>query len=179
MEMQTMLEKMKIEKEKTEELLKEKDEILRKKEEELETRDAEQEKLKVELKKLQKTKEFKPNMIRRVDATILAAVRQQGSSGTRAKENLTYATVSAVEQLQVMTSKRQYKEAATQLETVVMHCPPGDGCKVGAACICPNQFLRYEFFVSVQLVYVQIRSHSVEPVHVLLFSCFCCFKSWE
>ncbi|CAE6076413.1 unnamed protein product [Arabidopsis arenosa] len=62
MEMQTMLEKMKIEKEKTEELLKEKDEILRKKEEELETRDAEQEKLKVELKKLQKTKEFKPNM---------------------------------------------------------------------------------------------------------------------
>ncbi|CAL9237955.1 unnamed protein product [Arabidopsis halleri] len=42
-----------------------------------------------------------------------------GSSGTRAKENLTYATVSAVEQLQVMTSKRQYKEAATQLETVV------------------------------------------------------------
>ncbi|XP_020876493.1 vacuolar protein sorting-associated protein 53 B-like isoform X1 [Arabidopsis lyrata subsp. lyrata] len=110
------------------------------------------------------------NEIRRVDATILAAVRQQGSSGTRAKENLTYATcaaeelshkiqeieskaelteamvqnicrdikrldfakknittavtalsrltmlVSAVEQLQVMTSKRQYKEAATQLE---------------------------------------------------------------
>jgi len=63
MEMQTMLEKMKIEKDKTEELLKEKDEILRKKEEELETRDAEQEKLKVELKKLQKMKEFKPNMV--------------------------------------------------------------------------------------------------------------------
>ncbi|CAA7037411.1 unnamed protein product [Microthlaspi erraticum] len=61
-EMQAMLEKMKIEKDKTEELLKEKDEILRKKEEELETRDAEQEKLKVELKKLQKMKEFKPNM---------------------------------------------------------------------------------------------------------------------
>ncbi|KAF8077435.1 hypothetical protein N665_1036s0010 [Sinapis alba] len=62
MEMQAMLEKMKIEKEKTEDLLKEKDEILRKKEEELETRDVEQEKLKVELKKLQKMKEFKPNM---------------------------------------------------------------------------------------------------------------------
>ncbi|KAF2535645.1 hypothetical protein F2Q68_00020916 [Brassica cretica] len=42
MEMQAM----KIEKEKTEDLLKEKDEILRKKEEELETRDVEQEKLK-------------------------------------------------------------------------------------------------------------------------------------
>lgn len=63
MEMQAMLEKMKIEKEKTEDLLKEKDEILRKKEEELETRDVEQEKLKVELKKLQKMKEFKPNMV--------------------------------------------------------------------------------------------------------------------
>nr|AAC35540.1 contains similarity to HMG (high mobility group) box (Pfam: HMG_box.hmm, scores: 70.67, 53.09 and 80.15) [Arabidopsis thaliana] len=55
MEMQAMLEKMKIEKEKTEDLLKEKDEILRKKE-------VEQEKLKTELKKLQKMKEFKPNM---------------------------------------------------------------------------------------------------------------------
>ncbi|CAH8360096.1 unnamed protein product [Eruca vesicaria subsp. sativa] len=62
LEMQMMLEKMKIEKDKTEELLKEKDEILRKKEEEIETRDAEQEKLKTELKKLQKMKEFKPNM---------------------------------------------------------------------------------------------------------------------
>ncbi|KAF8047398.1 hypothetical protein N665_3061s0004 [Sinapis alba] len=62
LEMQMMLEKMKIEKDKTEELLKEKDEILRKKEEELVTRDAEQEKLKTELKKLQKMKEFKPNM---------------------------------------------------------------------------------------------------------------------
>ncbi|XP_009137390.1 high mobility group B protein 6 [Brassica rapa] len=62
MEMQAMMEKMKIEKDKTEELLKEKDEILRRKEEELVTRDAEQEKLKTELKKLQKMKEFKPNM---------------------------------------------------------------------------------------------------------------------
>ncbi|XP_010422046.1 PREDICTED: high mobility group B protein 13 [Camelina sativa] len=62
MEMQAMLEKMKIEKEKTEDLLKEKDEILRKKEEELETKEVEQEKLKTELKKLQKMKEFKPNM---------------------------------------------------------------------------------------------------------------------
>ncbi|CAN6987097.1 hypothetical protein IGI04_001350 [Brassica rapa subsp. trilocularis] len=62
LEMQAMMEKMKIEKDKTEELLKEKDEILRRKEEELVTRDAEQEKLKMELKKLQKMKEFKPIM---------------------------------------------------------------------------------------------------------------------
>ncbi|XP_021846691.1 high mobility group B protein 13 [Spinacia oleracea] len=54
-EMQEMLEKMKIEKEKTEEILKEKDEILKKK-------DEEQQKLQSELKKLQKMKEFKPTM---------------------------------------------------------------------------------------------------------------------
>ncbi|KAM7272946.1 hypothetical protein ACFE04_027610 [Oxalis oulophora] len=114
--------------------------------------------------------------IRRVDATILAAVRQQSNSGTKAKEDLAAATraveelmykireiktkaeqsetmvqeicrdikkldfakkhitttitalhrltmlVSAVEQLQVMSSKRQYKEAAAQLEAVNQLC---------------------------------------------------------
>lgn len=55
-EMQEQLEKLKIEKEQTEEMLKSK-------EEELETRDRQQEKLKVELKKLQKLKEFKPTMV--------------------------------------------------------------------------------------------------------------------
>ncbi|CAA2985317.1 Hypothetical predicted protein [Olea europaea subsp. europaea] len=54
-EMQEKLEKMKIEKEQTEELLKARDEALKQKEEE-------QEKLKTELKKLQKIKEFKPDM---------------------------------------------------------------------------------------------------------------------
>ncbi|KAE8694630.1 High mobility group B protein 13 [Hibiscus syriacus] len=61
-EMQEMLRKLKIEKEKTEELLKEKDEILKMKEEELETKGKGQEKLQMQLKKLQKMKEFKPNM---------------------------------------------------------------------------------------------------------------------
>ena len=61
--MQEMLEKLKIEKEKTEEMLKEKDEILKQKEEEIETRDREQQKLQIELKKLQKMKEFKPIMV--------------------------------------------------------------------------------------------------------------------
>ncbi|CAN6819983.1 unnamed protein product [Brassica oleracea] len=114
--------------------------------------------------------------IRRVDATILSAVRQQSNSGTKAKEDLADATraveelsykireikskaeqsetmvqetcrdikkldfakknitttitalhrltmlVSAVEQLQVMASKRQYKEAAAQLEAVSQLC---------------------------------------------------------
>lgn len=114
--------------------------------------------------------------IRRVDAGMLAAVRQQSNSGTKAKEDLAAAThavkelmykireikmkaeqsetmvqeicrdikkldfakkhitttitalhrltmlVSAVEQLQVMASKRQYKEAAAQLEAVNQLC---------------------------------------------------------
>lgn len=114
--------------------------------------------------------------IRRVDAGILAAVRQQSNSRTKAKEDLAAAThaveelmykireikskaeqsetmvqeicrdikkldfakkhitttitalhrltmlVSAVEQLQVMASKRQYKEAAAQLEAVNQLC---------------------------------------------------------
>ncbi|KAK1279641.1 hypothetical protein QJS04_geneDACA014959 [Acorus gramineus] len=114
--------------------------------------------------------------IRRVDAGILSAVRQQSNSGTKAKEDLAAATravqeltfkireiktkaeqsemmvqeicrdikkldfakkhitttitalhrltmlVSAVEQLQVMASKRQYKEAAAQLEAVNQLC---------------------------------------------------------
>lgn len=114
--------------------------------------------------------------IRRVDAEILAAVRQQSNSGSKAREELAAAThavqeligkireiktkaeqsetmvqeicrdikkldfakkhitttitalhrltmlVSAVEQLQVMASKRQYKEVAAQLEAVNQLC---------------------------------------------------------
>ncbi|XP_022136932.1 high mobility group B protein 13 [Momordica charantia] len=61
-EMQDMLQQLRLDKEKTEELLKAKDEILKQKDEELKTRDKEQEKLHIELKKLQKLKEFKPTM---------------------------------------------------------------------------------------------------------------------
>lgn len=63
-EMQDMLQQLRLDKEKTEELLKAKDEILKQKDEELKTRDKEQEKLQIELKKLQKLKEFKPTMVR-------------------------------------------------------------------------------------------------------------------
>ncbi|XP_030951920.1 high mobility group B protein 6-like [Quercus lobata] len=62
LEMQEKLQKLRLEKEKTEELLKAKDEILKQKEEELETRGRQQEKLQTELKKLQKLKEFKPTV---------------------------------------------------------------------------------------------------------------------
>jgi upstream-binding transcription factor len=61
--MQEKMEQLRLEKEKTEELLKAKDEILKQKDEELENRGKEQEKLQVELKKLQKLKEFKPTMV--------------------------------------------------------------------------------------------------------------------
>ncbi|KAL8150397.1 hypothetical protein V2J09_020205 [Rumex salicifolius] len=70
-DLQEMLEKMKIEKEKAEDLLKEKDEMLRMKEEELENKDKAQEKLQVELKKLQKMKEFKPDMTLPVIQSLL------------------------------------------------------------------------------------------------------------
>ncbi|RVW45413.1 High mobility group B protein 13 [Vitis vinifera] len=61
-EMQEKLEQLRLEKEKTEELLKARDEMLKIKEEELETRGREQEKLQMELKKLQKLKKFKPTV---------------------------------------------------------------------------------------------------------------------
>lgn len=61
-DVQRRLEKLRIEKEKTEELLKQRDETIRVKEEELENRCKEQEKLQKEIKKLQKLKEFKPTM---------------------------------------------------------------------------------------------------------------------
>lgn len=63
-EMEEKLQALRLEKEKTEELLKEKDEILKLKEEELESKGREQDKLQMELKKLQKSKEFKPTMVR-------------------------------------------------------------------------------------------------------------------
>ncbi|KAG9448404.1 hypothetical protein H6P81_014532 [Aristolochia fimbriata] len=62
LDLQKKLEQMRIEKDKTEELLKERDEMLKRKEEELESRGREQEKLQKELNKLQKLKEFKPSL---------------------------------------------------------------------------------------------------------------------
>ncbi|CAN6444341.1 unnamed protein product [Victoria cruziana] len=60
--MQERLEKLTLEKERAEELLKEQDALLKQKEEELEIRGKDQERLQTEIKKLQKLKEFKPNV---------------------------------------------------------------------------------------------------------------------
>ncbi|KAG7956371.1 hypothetical protein I3843_11G120900 [Carya illinoinensis] len=62
LEMQEKLQQLRLEKDKTEELLKAKDEMLKHKEEELENRDRQHENLQMELKKLQKLKEFKPTV---------------------------------------------------------------------------------------------------------------------
>lgn len=63
-ELQGMLERLRLEKEKAEEMVRERDEVIRKKEEEIETRDKEQGRLQAELRKVQRAKEFKPTMVR-------------------------------------------------------------------------------------------------------------------
>lgn len=63
LDLQKMLEEMKLGKEKAEVMLKEKDAMLERKEMELKQRGAAQEKLQKELKKLQKLKEFKPTLV--------------------------------------------------------------------------------------------------------------------
>ncbi|KAF3773817.1 High mobility group B protein 13 [Nymphaea thermarum] len=60
--LQEKLERLSLEKQRAEELLKERDALLKQKEEELEIRGKDQERLQIEIKKLQKLKEFKPNV---------------------------------------------------------------------------------------------------------------------
>ncbi|KAK8972442.1 hypothetical protein V6N11_018630 [Hibiscus sabdariffa] len=62
-EMQDMLQKLRIEKEKIEKFLREKGEMLKLKEEEIHTKVKGQEKLQIELKKVQKMKGFKPTIV--------------------------------------------------------------------------------------------------------------------
>ncbi|CAN6243804.1 unnamed protein product [Urochloa humidicola] len=61
-ELQGMLERLRLEKEKAEEMVRERDEVIRKKEEEIETKEKEQERLQAELRKVQRAKEFKPTV---------------------------------------------------------------------------------------------------------------------
>jgi upstream-binding transcription factor len=62
-ELQGMLERLRLEKENAEEMVRERDEVIRKKEEEIETKGKQQERLQAELKKMQRIKEFKPTMV--------------------------------------------------------------------------------------------------------------------
>ncbi|XP_062218765.1 high mobility group B protein 6-like [Phragmites australis] len=61
-ELQGMLERLRLEKEKAEEMVRERDEVIRKKEEEIETKEKEHERLQAELRKVQRAKEFKPTV---------------------------------------------------------------------------------------------------------------------
>uniref|UniRef100_A0ACD5Z4N2 Uncharacterized protein n=1 Tax=Avena sativa TaxID=4498 RepID=A0ACD5Z4N2_AVESA len=61
-ELQGMLERLRLEKEKAEEMVRERDEVIRKKEEEIETKGKQQQRLQAELNKMQRIKEFKPTM---------------------------------------------------------------------------------------------------------------------
>ncbi|CAL5059038.1 unnamed protein product [Urochloa decumbens] len=61
-ELQGMLERLRLEKEKAEEMVRERDEVIRKKEEEIETKEKEQERLHAQLRKVQRAKEFKPTV---------------------------------------------------------------------------------------------------------------------
>jgi hypothetical protein len=63
-ELQGMLERLRLEKEKAEEMVRERDEVIRKKEEEIETKEKERERLQAELRKVQRAKEFKPTVVR-------------------------------------------------------------------------------------------------------------------
>jgi len=73
-ELQGMLERLRLEKEKAEEMVRERDEVIRKKEEEIETRDKEQGRLQAELRKVQRAKEFKPTVVRSHSDRDLVAV---------------------------------------------------------------------------------------------------------
>lgn len=74
-ELQGMLERLRLEKEKAEEMVRERDEVIRKKEEEIETREKEQERLQAELRKVQRAKEFKPTVVRSHLASLVDIFR--------------------------------------------------------------------------------------------------------
>uniref|UniRef100_A0ACD5ZNU9 Uncharacterized protein n=1 Tax=Avena sativa TaxID=4498 RepID=A0ACD5ZNU9_AVESA len=77
-ELQGMLERLRLEKEKAEEMVRERDEVIRKKEEEIETKGKQQQRLQAELKKMQRVKEFKPTMNLPVVQSLLDDKDQEG-----------------------------------------------------------------------------------------------------
>ncbi|CAL9190920.1 high mobility group B protein 13-like [Musa acuminata AAA Group] len=82
-ELQGRLHMLQLEKEKTEELLKQRDEVLKQKDEEIENCGKEQERLQDELKKLQKLKEFKPTM----SLPLVKSLREKDQEKNEKKKN--------------------------------------------------------------------------------------------
>ncbi|CAN6231122.1 unnamed protein product [Urochloa humidicola] len=83
-ELQGMLERLRLEKEKAEEMVRERDEVIRKKEEEIETKEKEQERLQAELRKVQRAKEFKPTVSLPLVKSLLEN-EQDGDKGKKKK----------------------------------------------------------------------------------------------
>ncbi|CAL4888739.1 unnamed protein product [Urochloa decumbens] len=84
-ELQGMLQRLRLEKEKTEEMVRERDEVIRKKEEEIETKEKEQERLQAELRKVQRAKEFKPTVSLPLVKSMLEKEQEGDDKGKKKK----------------------------------------------------------------------------------------------
>ncbi|ONK81200.1 uncharacterized protein A4U43_C01F26390 [Asparagus officinalis] len=111
---QRRLEQLKIEKEKTEELLKQRDEMIKSKEEELESRAKEQEKLQKELKKLQKMKEFKPTMNLRFVKSLREKEQEKNEKEKNKKKNKDCPGKKKPSSAYVQWSKDQWNKVKTE-----------------------------------------------------------------
>ncbi|RLN08366.1 high mobility group B protein 6-like [Panicum miliaceum] len=84
-ELQGMLERLRLEKEKAEEMVRERDEVIRKKEEEIETKEKEQGRLQAELRKVQRAKEFKPTVSLPLVKSLLEKEQDGDDTGRKKK----------------------------------------------------------------------------------------------
>ncbi|CAL4970213.1 unnamed protein product [Urochloa decumbens] len=84
-ELQGMLERLRLEKEKAEEMVRERDEVIRKKEEEIETKEKEQERLHAQLRKVQRAKEFKPTVSLPLVKSMLEKEQERDDKGKKKK----------------------------------------------------------------------------------------------
>ncbi|KAG2649971.1 hypothetical protein PVAP13_1NG181200 [Panicum virgatum] len=84
-ELQGMLERLRLEKEKAEEMVRERDEVIRKKEEEIETKEKERERLQAELRKVQRAKEFKPTVSLPLVKSLLDKEQDADDKGKKKK----------------------------------------------------------------------------------------------
>ncbi|KAM3369993.1 hypothetical protein ACQJBY_017703 [Aegilops geniculata] len=85
-ELQGMLERLRLEKEKAEEMVRERDEVIRQKEEEIETKGKQQERLQAELKKMQRVKVFEPTMNLPLVQSLLSKDQEGDDKGKRKKK---------------------------------------------------------------------------------------------
>ncbi|XP_037487080.1 high mobility group B protein 6-like [Triticum dicoccoides] len=85
-ELQGMLQRLRLEKEKAEEMVRERDEVIRQKEEEIETKAKQQERLQAELKKMQRVKMFEPTMNLPLVQSLLGKDQEGDDKGKKKKK---------------------------------------------------------------------------------------------